>query len=291
MKTITAAQLYKRLQDKKDTLISINVLPEEFFASETIPDSLNFCVYKTSFIEDVKKAIKDKKQEIVVFGQNKKYGAAERAAYFLGSAGYKNVTVFLGGIDAWKKAGYKIKGSKKAAQQPLHKKNFSIDTKESYVAWDGSNMFNKHFGQVLTATKSSVFKGEIILDMKKITCEDLTNKAMNRALISHLKSSDFFDVKEYPTAKLTFQKVTPKSAVVSDLTYKVEGKLTIKNITHPVKFEIHGHYSDKKLVAQGDLVIDRSKWNVQYGSGRFFEALGQHLVHDQVRLRFKIVAN
>ena len=36
-------------------------------------------------------------------------------------------------------------------------------------------------------------------------------------------------------------------------------------------------------------IADRTRWNVLYGSGKFYECLGQHLVHDNISLSLHIV--
>jgi hypothetical protein len=39
------------------------------------------------------------------------------------------------------------------------------------------------------------------------------------------------------------------------------------------------------------LSFDRTHWNVLYGSGRYFQGLGMHLVYDLVDLEIKIVTH
>ena len=75
------------------------------------------------------------------------------------------------------------------------------------------------------------------------------------------------------------------------MNYEVKSKVTIKSKTLPFTFKVHGHLDKGNIVAQGSFVLDRSKWWVQYGSSHFFEALGMHLVHDEINFRFKLVAS
>ena len=46
---------------------------------------------------------------------------------------------------------------------------------------------------------------------------------------------------------------------------------------------------DGRLTAEAHFDFDRTHWNVIYGSNRFFEHLGMHLVFDLISLQMKIV--
>jgi hypothetical protein len=47
--------------------------------------------------------------------------------------------------------------------------------------------------------------------------------------------------------------------------------------------------SGGELAAEAHFDIDRTRWNVIYGSGKFYEKLGMHLVHDVISLGLHIV--
>ena len=63
-----------------------------------------------------------------------------------------------------------------------------------------------------------------------------------------------------------------------------DGNLTIKNISHPISFTANISESEGKIIAQSSLVFDRSIYNVKYGSGTFFEDLGDYLILDDINL-------
>jgi polyisoprenoid-binding protein YceI len=63
-----------------------------------------------------------------------------------------------------------------------------------------------------------------------------------------------------------------------------DGDLTIKNISHPISFTANISESEGKIIAQSSLVFDRSIYNVKYGSGTFFEDLGDYLILDDINL-------
>jgi polyisoprenoid-binding protein YceI len=73
--------------------------------------------------------------------------------------------------------------------------------------------------------------------------------------------------------------------------YKITGRLTLKGVTDRVTFSaVVGQTEPKAIAAQGHLEFDRTRWDVQYGSGKLFALLGKHLVNDLVHLHLIIFA-
>jgi polyisoprenoid-binding protein YceI len=116
--------------------------------------------------------------------------------------------------------------------------------------------------------------------MNSITNTDLTDAGYNTKLVNHLKSDDFFGVAKHPDAIIEIVKSTP--FVNNEAT--VEARLTIKNITHPITFK--ARKDGKAYLA--DLVVDRSKYDVRYGSGSFFDNLGDNMIYDDFDLSVRI---
>lgn len=162
-----------------------------------------------------------------------------------------------------------------------------VDTKMSQVTWVGKKVTGEHTGNIsiksgtLQMNDKKISGGELVIDMNSITCNDLENADYNSKLVNHLKSDDFFGVAKYPDSKLVLTKVTN-----GDSGYTIEGDLTIKGTTHPTKFKVtqNGH------VFEGKLVVDRTKYDVRYGSGKFFDNLGDKMIYDDFELTFKVVA-
>jgi polyisoprenoid-binding protein YceI len=77
-----------------------------------------------------------------------------------------------------------------------------------------------------------------------------------KRLNEHLKSSDFFDVNNFPTAKF---KITNIEKINSD-SLKVSGNLTLKNIAKSIEFTaLHqGETFSTKFT------IDRFQWDIAY---------------------------
>ena len=150
------------------------------------------------------------------------------------------------------------------------------------IAWKGSKITSDSHEGTMTISKgnlqfngSALASGSITVDMNSIVCTDLSG-AYAKKLVGHLKSDDFFGVAEHPEATLEFT-----SPVPTQDGYKITGDFTIRGITHPETFIL-------KLVentATATLVIDRSKYNVKFRSGTFFENLGDKMINDELELR------
>ena len=102
MKTITTKKL-KELIGHKDYRL-LNVLPKEYFKAETIPHSINICIYESSFTEQVQETIPNKDTKFIVFGSDKKHKAATHAGELLESLGYKDIFVYKDGIEGLEKS-------------------------------------------------------------------------------------------------------------------------------------------------------------------------------------------
>ena len=113
------------------------------------------------------------------------------------------------------------------------------------------------------------------MDMTSLIVTDLEGEYKGK-LEGHLKSDDFFGIENFPTASLVFNEVksTGKNS------YSVTGDLTIKGKTNPVAFSI-SIYGNK---ATASLKIDRTKYDVKYGSASFFDGLKDKAIYDDFDL-------
>lgn len=165
--------------------------------------------------------------------------------------------------------------------------NKEVNVKESSVTWTGKKVTGSHTGTIqlksghLKVEDEKLIGGEFVMDMTSILNSDLSGEYKEK-LEGHLKSEDFFGVEKYPTAKLVITSVAKKA----EGTYGVVADLTIKNETHPVTFDLDW----KENSASANLSVDRSKFDVRYGSGSFFDDLGDKTIYDnfdlEVNLKF-----
>jgi polyisoprenoid-binding protein YceI len=156
-----------------------------------------------------------------------------------------------------------------------------VKTESSKVTWKAYKVTGSHAGTVDLQSGALLFKedklsgGQFVVDMTSlVTTDDLGD--MKAKLEGHLKSDDFFGVVTHPTANLVFTKVTASGKN----SYEVTGDLTIKGITKPVTFDV-SVYGSKATVT---LKVDRSQYDVKYGSGAFFENLGNKTIYDEFDL-------
>ena len=118
--------------------------------------------------------------------------------------------------------------------------------------------------------------------MESLLVEDLQGE-WGKKLEGHLKSPDFFSVVKFKESSLK----TVSSIKISDNNFKVDGILTIKDISHPITFDL----SINENILSANLVFDRSKYDVRFRSGSFFENLGDKLILDDIELEVILKLN
>ena len=169
---------------------------------------------------------------------------------------------------------------------------YVVDKKESVVTWKGSMQFvpqNAHVGYAyifagnLMVEKGQLVGGTVVVDMNTIADKD---HGSDNDLVNHLKSPDFFDVKKFPLSTFTITTVAPANGENVNVT----GNLTIKGITHVVTFPAKIEVNTGVINATGKVIIDRTKWDVRYNSGKFFDNLADETISDNIELDLKIVA-
>ncbi len=156
-----------------------------------------------------------------------------------------------------------------------------IKTDNSSVTWKGYKVTGSHYGTValksgfLTFDEGKLTGGEFVVDMTSIVVGDLEGEYKGK-LEGHLKSDDFFGIEKFPTANLVFNKVksTGKNS------YEVTGDLTVKGKTAPVTFEL-SVYGNK---ATANVKIDRTTYDIRYGSPSFFDDLQDKAIYDEFDL-------
>ena len=119
--------------------------------------------------------------------------------------------------------------------------------KKAVINWMGSKVTGSHNGLVnlksgyLNFNETDLVGGEFIIDMASIVCTDLSGKG-KASLESHLKSADFFDVGNYPLAKLRILKAEKKGGkqeleTKGEQLYSITGIITVKDIPQKISFK------------------------------------------------------
>lgn len=144
----------------------------------------------------------------------------------------------------------------------------NINTSKSNIKWscDYAFYFGGHFGEVkfkdgyFIKTLGKITSGEFTINLNSIVTQDMDNEKANQSLTDHLKNEDFFNVNQYPTAKLSIT----KTKYHNDTQLKVYANLTIKGVTKPISFQAEIDYEKKLMTTK--FKIDRTLWNIIYGS-------------------------
>lgn len=156
----------------------------------------------------------------------------------------------------------------------------------SKVVWKGYKVTGAHEGTIklksgfLSFDTDILTGGEFEIDMTTIVSTDLTGEYKAK-LEGHLKSDDFFGIEKFPKATLKFTKIKEKGKS----SYEVIGDLTIKGKTNPIAFEISIYGSKATLF----LKIDRTKYDIKYGSANFFDGLKDKAIYDEFDLIVDLV--
>ncbi len=170
--------------------------------------------------------------------------------------------------------------------------DYVVDKGASKVKWEGKKVTGKHTGTIsfesgiLNVSKDKVTGGSFAIDMKTIVDEDLTDPEWNKKLIGHLSSDDFFSIAKFPQASMVVNKVTS----VSDDDFHFQADLTIKGIKKPVEFNAKVRVNGDQLSAQGIITVNRTLYDIKYGSGSFFQGLGDKMISDDFTLEFNVTA-
>jgi len=169
---------------------------------------------------------------------------------------------------------------------------FEIQKESSIVNWTGKKVLGLHTGTIAVAKGSidmdheKIVSGDVVIDMTSLTITDINDRKTHQEFKDHLWNDDFFSIDEFSTSHLKVVQGT----LTNKNEYELSGLLTIKNITQPVTFTGKIEILTDFLYSTGELVVDRTLYNIRYGSGKFIDNLGDKLIHDEFVLQFKLIA-
>lgn len=161
-----------------------------------------------------------------------------------------------------------------------------VDVAASKVSWVGKKVTGQHEGTVNLKEGNLVFKGKklaggsFVVDMTTIAVTDLKAGQGKEKLEGHLNSEDFFGIEKFKTGTLVFKSIADKGNNL----YAVTADLTIKGKTNAVTFNI----SVNGNKATTNFKVDRTKYDIKYGSGSFFDNLGDKAISDEFELMVEL---
>ncbi len=160
----------------------------------------------------------------------------------------------------------------------LNAQSKNVAVKNATIQWKGYKVTGSHHGNislksgVLVMNSKDIKGGKFVVDMTSINTKDLEGTSKN-GLDNHLKNEDFFHVKKYPKAVLEFKKI----GKTSPNKYYITADLTIKGKTNPIEFTLYAENGK----AHTEFSVDRSLYDIKYGSESFFEGLGDRAISDE----------
>lgn len=168
---------------------------------------------------------------------------------------------------------------------------FQILSTTSTVNWTGKKVLGLHTGSIRIADghinikHGKIVGGQIDIDMKSIAVTDIPDSKTHSEFYNHLLHEDFFAVQSFNTSTL----IIKDSILLKGNKYLINGDLTIKGITHPIEFAATVEQFTDFLHSMGEITIDRTLYDIRYGSGKFIQNLGDKLIYDEFVLQFKII--
>jgi len=299
---VTPKELSAWIEDKKNFFL-VHTLTGIHFQKVHLPGAQNACVFEMTFLDQVHSITANKNAEIVLYGSSERSMDALTAAEKLKLDGYQRIMILKGGIESWRASSYPLEGESSdvvtdlAVQLFLPEGQYQVDTDQSLIEWFGRNPNIKHFGTVRISKgqiqiENGNMAGVVEIDMNSIENINLKGDELQPVLVSHLKSEDFFLVAAFPKAKFIINGgKLAEEPYLSSPNYEVSGTLELRGVKADLAFaSTISPTDDNGLIAEAHFDIDRTRWNVIYGSSRFFENLGMHLVFDFISFQVRIVA-
>jgi polyisoprenoid-binding protein YceI len=175
-----------------------------------------------------------------------------------------------------------------AFTNPIKPLTYTVDAAKSTVTWIGKKVTGSHNGTIalksgsITVNGKAVTGGTFVMDMTSIKDADGSAK-----LEGHLKADDFFGTTKFPTSTFVVTKVAGTGANVT-----VSGNLTIKGITKPLSFPATVTVNSDGTVSAlaGKIMVDRTKYDIKYGSKSFFDSIGDKAIDDEFEIAVNLVA-
>jgi polyisoprenoid-binding protein YceI len=172
-------------------------------------------------------------------------------------------------------------------------KLFKADKAKSSIAWTGKKVTGQHNGTInftdgnIETANDNIIGGSFDIDTTSIVILDIKDPATNAQFKGHLFSDDFFAVEKFPTANFLIFNVTHKTGNQ----YKIDGTLTIKDIAHSLSFDAEIAFEQNNISVKGQIIVDRTKYGMKFGSGNFFKGLGDTLIYNDFVLDINLAAS
>lgn len=169
---------------------------------------------------------------------------------------------------------------------------YSANIDKSKIEWIGEKLTGFHSGTIdlkygEIETKEQIITSAIFnIDMNSLKCDDITDEESNKNFIEHLKSDDFFSIEKHQTASIKLTKPVSFSKGYA----LINADLTIKGITKQIVFKAVIQKKEQEIKINANITIDRTDFDIKYGSGSFFDNLGDKTIYDEFKVKINIVS-
>ncbi len=171
-----------------------------------------------------------------------------------------------------------------ASSTPITVGSYKLNTETSKIGWKGEKITGStEEGTVMLSGGDIEVNEDVITGYFGIDMNTITSNPNIEMLVKHLKNDDFFAVDKFPEAFFVLKSMTPSSPD-SEGRYLVSGDLTIKGITQPVSFIASVSSVDNEISATGSFALNRTLWDIKYGSSSFFGDLGDKAIRDAITI-------
>jgi polyisoprenoid-binding protein YceI len=136
-------------------------------------------------------------------------------------------------------------------------------TKIQFVGTHSGDKPDPRTGTFGKFTGKAVVEGETLQSLQ-VDIETASLTTDIEKLTNHLKSPDFFDVRQHPKATFVSTKVEPDGAGK----VKITGDLTLLGVKKPISFPATVSTVGGALKLNAEFSIDRTQFNMTYGEGK-----------------------
>ena len=184
-----------------------------------------------------------------------------------------------------------------AVQAQLADGKYILDFNKSSIIWSAKKVTGSgHTGTVRVSSGVIYVKGnagitgKVKIDMNAMVITDISDAGTNANFLNHLKAEDFFNTVVFPDAM--FEVISVQVAKGNNgTTHNVSGNMTIKGITKALSFPAKITGGGNQVFVEGIVGVDRSQFDVRYGSTAFFDNLGDKAIDNIFNLNIKLVGD
>lgn len=170
-----------------------------------------------------------------------------------------------------------------------------LDTERSFIKWKSGTAVKEytgtlHFNGGMAITYGSrLSAGSFVVNMESIAVEGIEDPAEKQKILDIIKSNDMFDVDNHKDATFIIKSSDPiYSKGDTRFNNRISGKMTIKGISETIAMPGLLLLTDSLNTFKGSVSIDRTKFDMKYKSGSFFEDLGDELIKDNISLDIEV---